>query len=72
MGPVMQSHTHSLRLIRFSLGLGPSNDRDEPTLLEAALFDGANVTSVSCGAYHTLALTDSGRVFAFGWNKFGL
>lgn len=29
------------------------------------------VHQVSCGAHHTLCLSEDGRVFSFGWNRFG-
>eukprot|EP00992_Anisonema_acinus_P004758 TRINITY_DN16385_c0_g1_i1.p1 TRINITY_DN16385_c0_g1~~TRINITY_DN16385_c0_g1_i1.p1 ORF type:complete len:411 (+),score=79.66 TRINITY_DN16385_c0_g1_i1:58-1290(+) len=42
-----------------------------PTRVVASIGDGQEVTftSASCGAAHTLAIADSGQVFAFGQNR---
>ncbi|CAG2100146.1 unnamed protein product [Medioppia subpectinata] len=34
-------------------------------------FNDINIIKLSCGAQHTLALSSDGRVYAWGWNKFG-
>ena len=34
-------------------------------------FDGERIKQVACGKFHSLFLTDSGRVFAVGFNKYG-
>lgn len=41
----------------------------KPKLLDA--FDGQTVVSISCGAYHSLALTKAGLVFSWGNNECG-
>ena len=51
---------------RGQLGLGDSVSRTEPTLVEG--FD--NIIQVACGSYHTLFLTDDGRVYGFGVGKY--
>ena len=48
------------------LGLGDENDRNKPTLVMRALFDGDAVLMVACGDYHTAALTVGGVVYTFG------
>lgn len=32
---------------------------------------GTNITKIACGSYHSFALDDKGRVWAFGLNNFG-
>lgn len=47
------------------LGLGDTEPRSVPTLVGGEL-EGKTVVSVSCGATHTAAVTDDGKVFSFG------
>jgi len=50
------------------LGLGDEEDRNVPTIVDL----GEEVAvEVCCGSYHTLVLTESSKLFAFGWNKQG-
>ena len=45
----------------------PSRGRAAPSSPPPTAF----IKSVSCGACHTLALTDDGVVLSFGWNQYG-
>ena len=51
------------------LGIAPGGSADAPVLLEVA--PGVEVTDVAAGDGHTVALTEDGRVFAWGDNDFG-
>ncbi|MDR0664162.1 MAG: hypothetical protein LBF86_01385 [Helicobacteraceae bacterium] len=51
------------------LGLGDNNDR--ATFTEVTSLNGKNITAVAAGAYHTIALDDSGKVYAAGFNLYG-
>lgn len=57
------------------LGLGDDTTRTTPTVVPASAFPGlstARIVAVSAsGADHSLALSSSGQVFAWGWNGFG-
>ena len=50
------------------LGLGHNEDTYIPTAVD---LKGEVAVAVSCGAYHTLVLTASNKVYGFGWNKGG-
>ncbi|XP_073124189.1 ultraviolet-B receptor UVR8 [Henckelia pumila] len=52
------------------LGLGDAEDRFSPTQVSA--LDGQEIVSVTCGADHTTAYSDSLlQVFSWGWGDFG-
>ncbi|KAL4716608.1 hypothetical protein ACJJTC_008243, partial [Scirpophaga incertulas] len=54
------------------LGLDPkseSNSYDVPTIVR--LLATQNVIQISCGSYHSLALTNNGDLFAWGANSYG-
>lgn len=52
------------------LGHGDAEDRLHPTLLAA--LDGQGVMSLTCGADHTTAYSESGlQLFTWGWGDFG-
>lgn len=51
------------------LGLGDTETRTTPTVLEA--FKGINIVAAACGRSHTLFLSSEGMVFACGDNKMG-
>ena len=54
----------------FQLGLGTSTDMVfSPTLVES--LTGVPLAGVACGGNHTLVVTVSGAVFAFGSNNHG-
>lgn len=50
------------------MGLGHSDDVSVPTPVDTG---DAKIVGIATGAYHTLSMTDAGRVLAFGWNKNG-
>jgi alpha-tubulin suppressor-like RCC1 family protein len=54
------------------IGVNDSNFHD-PELLRNTSDNNfeSNINSICCGDYHTLALTNDGQVYAWGWNKFG-
>eukprot|EP01018_Ginkgo_biloba_P019306 Gb_14008 [translate_table: standard] len=52
------------------LGHGDAEDRLMPTIISA--LDGCEIMSVTCGADHTTAYSDSQRVmYSWGWGDFG-
>ncbi|GAA0165556.1 guanyl-nucleotide exchange factor [Lithospermum erythrorhizon] len=52
------------------LGLGDAEDRINPTRLSA--LDDLEIISVSCGADHTIAYSDSRlQIYSWGWGDFG-
>jgi len=51
------------------LGLGDTNDRMCPTLIKE--LTGHKIVSVATGRYHSLFLSDKGKVLACGDNRFG-
>ena len=51
------------------LGDGSTTDSDVPVTVN--LPAGTKVTAVAAGAEHSLALTSTGAVFAWGWNIYG-
>ncbi|KAL1194946.1 Ultraviolet-B receptor UVR8 [Cardamine amara subsp. amara] len=53
------------------LGTGCDQAETLPKLLEAPNLENVNVKTISCGARHTAVITDEGRVFCWGWNKYG-
>jgi len=53
------------------LGHGDKTQQELPGLVEQLAEDGHRVTQVSCGAKHTLALTDDGTVLCWGDGEFG-
>uniref|UniRef100_A0A1B6BZZ7 BTB domain-containing protein n=1 Tax=Clastoptera arizonana TaxID=38151 RepID=A0A1B6BZZ7_9HEMI len=52
------------------LGNGLTNQSLVPTQVPQPL-SGRVVIDVACGSHHTLALTEEGEVFAWGWNNCG-
>lgn len=51
---------------RGQLGHGDIQPRPQPSLVEA--LDGISIESVSCGRWHSLALSTCGDVYSWGWN----
>ena len=54
---------------RGQLGHGDVLARKEPCLIEALA--GMAVREVSCGSWHSLALSEYGDVYSWGWNEHG-
>ncbi|KAG7560977.1 Regulator of chromosome condensation RCC1 [Arabidopsis thaliana x Arabidopsis arenosa] len=53
------------------LGTGFDQAETLPKLLEAPNLENVNVKIISCGARHTAVIADEGKVFCWGWNKYG-
>lgn len=53
----------------FPLVLFPS--QTTPVLLESRELEQETVVSIGAGARHSVAVTHSGQLFSWGWNKFG-
>ncbi|VDN01555.1 unnamed protein product [Thelazia callipaeda] len=51
------------------LGHGTVCSEQEPRLVEH--LRPIKVVQVACGAWHSVALTDGGEVYVWGWNKCG-
>lgn len=53
--------------------LGTGSDQAEalPMLLDAPSIENVNAKIVSCGARHSAIVTDDGKIFSWGWNKYG-
>ncbi|KAI5083717.1 hypothetical protein GOP47_0003460 [Adiantum capillus-veneris] len=52
-----------------NLGLGDRNDRLIPEA--APSIPGEQINLVACGWRHTIAVSDSGVLFTYGWSKYG-
>jgi alpha-tubulin suppressor-like RCC1 family protein len=52
-----------------NLGLGDRSDRLVPG--EVAAIAGERMTQVACGWRHTISVSESGKLFTFGWSKYG-
>lgn len=64
------AHARSLLLSRYgNLGDGNNTDRHMPTAVRG--LDGVKVLLVACGWRHTLAADEEGRLFSWGWSKYG-
>ncbi|MQL86761.1 hypothetical protein Taro_019307, partial [Colocasia esculenta] len=53
------------------LGTGTDQAETIPKLLDAQCLENKNAKVVSCGARHSAMLTEDGKVFCWGWNKYG-
>jgi hypothetical protein len=51
------------------IGNGCNDNQDTPIKVNG--FSGERVVMISCGGWHSMALTESGRVFSWGSNKYG-
>jgi alpha-tubulin suppressor-like RCC1 family protein len=51
------------------LGLG--NNTDSNSFTEVTFLSDKNITSIAAGEYHSLVLTNDGKVYAVGYNNFG-
>jgi alpha-tubulin suppressor-like RCC1 family protein len=53
------------------LGTGNTTNQSTPTLLNTSPFNTLTITSIACGSFHTLFITNTGRVYSTGYNGFG-
>ncbi|KAK2968546.1 hypothetical protein RJ640_009391 [Escallonia rubra] len=53
------------------LGTGADQAETLPRLLDAPGFESMQAQRVSCGARHSAVVTEDGKVFCWGWNKYG-
>ncbi|XAR66242.1 hypothetical protein NMG60_11012398 [Bertholletia excelsa] len=53
------------------LGTGSDQAETLPRLLDAPSVENVHAKVVSCGARHSAVVTDDGKVFCWGWNKYG-
>ncbi|XP_038890558.1 ultraviolet-B receptor UVR8 isoform X3 [Benincasa hispida] len=53
------------------LGTGADQAETLPRLLDAPSVENVNAKIVSCGARHSAIVSDNGKVFCWGWNKYG-
>ncbi|KAL8462852.1 hypothetical protein ACS0TY_033741 [Phlomoides rotata] len=53
------------------LGTGTDQAETLPRLLDAPSLENVHVKAVSCGARHTAVVTEDGKTFCWGWNKYG-
>ena len=51
---------------RGQLGHGDIMNRKEPTMLEA--LDGVPMAAIACGLWHSMALSECGDIYSWGWN----
>lgn len=51
---------------RGQLGHGDIMNRNEPTTIEA--LDGVPMAAVACGLWHSMALSECGDIYSWGWN----
>ncbi|CAL1387410.1 unnamed protein product [Linum trigynum] len=53
------------------LGTGVDQAETLPRLLDAPSLENVSARMVSCGARHSAIVTGDGKVFCWGWNKYG-
>ncbi|KAL5126798.1 Ultraviolet-B receptor UVR8 [Glycine soja] len=53
------------------LGTGADQAETLPRLLDSPSLDNLRAKNISCGARHTALVTEGGKVFCWGWNKYG-
>ncbi|XP_019433156.1 PREDICTED: ultraviolet-B receptor UVR8-like isoform X1 [Lupinus angustifolius] len=53
--------------------LGTGSDQAEvlPRLVDSPNLENMHAKNISCGSRHTALLTEGGKVFCWGWNKYG-
>ncbi|MBA0724764.1 hypothetical protein Golax_021426, partial [Gossypium laxum] len=52
-----------------NLGLGDRNDRLVPE--KVSTLNGEKMNMVACGWRHTISVSDTGRLYTYGWSKYG-
>ncbi|XP_034919072.1 ultraviolet-B receptor UVR8 isoform X4 [Populus alba] len=53
------------------LGTGGDQAETLPRLLEAPSLENIHAKTISCGARHSTVISEDGKVFCWGWNKYG-
>lgn len=53
------------------LGTGGDQAETLPRLLEDPSLENSHVKVASCGARHSAIITEDGKIFCWGWNKYG-
>ncbi|KAK6145399.1 hypothetical protein DH2020_022219 [Rehmannia glutinosa] len=53
------------------LGTGADQAETLPRLLDAPSLENVHAKVVSCGARHSAVVTEDGKTFCWGWNKYG-
>jgi alpha-tubulin suppressor-like RCC1 family protein len=51
--------------------IGNRSNTDQVIPIKIKGFNNEKIKAISCGSCHSLALTESGRVYSWGWNDFG-
>lgn len=60
---------HLGRFVPAPVPVVPAVDRHAPIKVHG--LDSVHVAKVACGWRHSAAVTDNGRVFSWGWSKYG-
>ncbi|KAH9625958.1 hypothetical protein KSS87_021872 [Heliosperma pusillum] len=53
------------------LGTGSDQAETLPRLLDAPSIENVNAKIISCGARHSAIVTENGKAYCWGWNKYG-
>jgi alpha-tubulin suppressor-like RCC1 family protein len=53
------------------LGVGGDHAEMLPRLVESPILEDETMISVASGARHSAVLTETGKMFSWGWNKYG-
>ncbi|TKY56786.1 Ultraviolet-B receptor UVR8 [Spatholobus suberectus] len=53
------------------LGTGADQAQTLPRLVDSPSLENMHAKNISCGARHTALVTEGGKVFCWGWNKYG-
>ncbi|KAL9226627.1 hypothetical protein vseg_002416 [Gypsophila vaccaria] len=53
------------------LGIGSDQAETLPRLLDAPSIENVHAKIVSCGARHSAIVTENGKAYCWGWNKYG-
>jgi hypothetical protein len=55
----------------YSGQIGNGNNSDQLIPIKVNGFNNERVVMISCGWFHSMALTECGHVYSWGWNEFG-